>query len=54
MSLKGYRQNWQETATGEEKVNQLLNTNWNKRHFNRFMKDVEKLIIQLHLQKVTL
>ena len=28
--LKGYRQNWQETAPGEEKVNQLLNTTCNK------------------------
>jgi hypothetical protein len=29
-ALKGYRQNWQETAPGEEKVNQLLNTSCNK------------------------
>ncbi len=54
MSLKGYRQNWQETAPGEENVNQLLNTNCNKWHLNRFMKHVQKSIIQLYLQKVTL
>ena len=28
--LKGYRQNEHETGPGEEKVNQLLNTNCNK------------------------
>ena len=30
VSLKGYRQNSQETVPGEEKVNQLVNTNCNK------------------------
>ncbi len=54
VSLKGSRQNWQETVPGEEKVNQLLNTNCNKWHINRFMKDVQKSIIQLYLEKVTL
>ena len=54
VSLKGYRQNWEETVPGEEKVNQLLNTNCNKCHFNRFMKHVEKSIFQLYPQKVTL
>jgi hypothetical protein len=54
VSLKTYRQNWEETVPGEEKVNQLLNTNCNKCHFNRFMKHVEKSIFQLYPQKVTL
>jgi hypothetical protein len=43
---KGYWQNWQETAPGEKRVNQLLNTNCNKGHFNRLLKHVQKLIIQ--------
>jgi hypothetical protein len=30
VSLKGSRRNWQETESGEEKVNQLFNTNCNK------------------------
>jgi hypothetical protein len=30
VSLKGYRQNWQERKPGEEKTNQLINTNSNK------------------------
>jgi hypothetical protein len=30
VSLKGSRRNWQETEPGEEKVNQLFNTNCNK------------------------
>ena len=54
VSLKGSRRNWQETAPGEEKVNQLFNTNCNKWHFNRFLKDVQQSIIHLYLQKVTL
>jgi hypothetical protein len=49
VSLKGSRWNWQETAPGEEKVNQLFNTNCNKWHFNRFLKDVEQSIIHFYL-----
>ena len=54
VSLKGYRQNLQETAPAEENVNQLLNTTCNKWHFNRLLKHVQQSIIQLYLQKVTL
>jgi hypothetical protein len=54
VSLKGSRWNWQETSPGEEKVNQLFNTNCNKWHFNRFLKDVQQSIIHFYLQKVTL
>jgi hypothetical protein len=54
VSLKGSQRNWQETAPGEEKVNQLFKTTCNKWHFNRFLKDVQQSIIQLYLQKVTL
>ncbi len=53
VSLKGSRWNWQETAPGEEKVNQLFNTNCNKWHFNRFRQDVQQSIIHFYLQKVT-
>ncbi len=54
VSLKGSRWNWQETAPGEEKVNQLFNTDYNNWHLNRFLKDVEQSIIHFYLQKVTL
>ncbi len=55
VSLKVSRRNWQETGPGEEKVNQLFNTNSNKWHFNRFLlKNVQQSIIHLYLQKVTL
>ena len=54
VSVKGYRQNWQESVPGEQKVNYFLNTNCNQWHFNRFLKHVQHSIIQLHLQKVTL
>jgi hypothetical protein len=56
MSLKVSRRNWQETGPGEpeEKVHQLFKTNYNRRHFNRLLKDVQQSIIQLYLQKVTL
>jgi hypothetical protein len=32
----------------------LFNTNCNKWHFNRFLKDVKQSIIHFYLQKVTL
>ncbi len=53
VSLKGSRRNWQETAPGEEKVNQLFKTNYNKWYFNRLLKHVQQSIIQLYLHKVT-
>jgi hypothetical protein len=52
--LKGYRQKWQDTVPGDQKVNQLFNTNYNNWHFNRLLKHVQQSIIQLYLQKVTL
>ena len=39
---------------GEVKVNQLFNTNSNKWHFNRLLKDVQQWIIRVYLQEVTL
>jgi hypothetical protein len=54
VSLKGYRQNWQGSSPGQEKVNQLINTNFNKWNFHGWLKHVQKSIIQLYLQKVTL
>jgi hypothetical protein len=38
----------------DQKVNQWFNTNYNKWHFNRLMKHLQKSIMQLYLQKVTL
>jgi hypothetical protein len=52
VSIKDYK--WQDTTPGEQKVNQLFNTNCNKWYFNRLVKHVHQSIIQLYLQKVTL
>ncbi len=40
VSLKGYRQNFQERVPGEEKVHQLFNTNCNKWHFHRWSSSI--------------
>jgi hypothetical protein len=39
----GYRQYWQGAAPGEQKANQLLNTNCNKWYCNRLLKHVQKI-----------
>ena len=44
-SLQVYCHNWDGSVSGDQKVNQLVNTNCNKRHFNRSMKDVQFTVI---------